>query len=452
MSTVHTLEALALLSSPTQNPGYGASSVLLYAKLTTRGELVTIAAPTGVGKSMLASNCCASVIARGGRVVWVNFDMPEWAVNERLVAMLFNRSPEDLDADFVSQAVRHLKIERRWLVVDHTDLSGFRSLQSTISTSVAAGPVDLIVLDGVDRLCGLLGPIAFNEDYAGIATAAQQSQACIIATSQARRGSAAAEIIDVEDLAFTAGKAQASSVVVTLGTRVANELRTLAVVKDRHGCFADQEVFRLVSLASLRLEVMAAEGFVMPASEGVAEPVYVNCDPACTEPAVADRDDDGAGCGTRLYHGNRGYVSVGRRVFESAAYQSRDFEALGRLLSLYEMAAIMETRLQAPGTRIPVVIQRGEVLTSLTTLGNRWGLDKKAAWRWLIRLEQDGLIRTVTVVSDGRGGSRRVPIDDPTGKPIATVVRVCHYDGNEGANPAFGKPGVTLTDTTVPRQ
>lgn len=437
---------------------YIASTNEFYRKLIHRGQLLTVAAPTGQGKSLLATNCAAHVIQNGGRVLWANLEMGAAITNNRLVAMLDNLPADTVkeSPQYTQARIRELAATDTWRVLDI--MSAPRTVaqwEHLFDTCTAMRPLDLLVIDGFDRVASGLTAQEFGErcDYA--AAWAKTMHTCLIATSQTTRGSVNAEILDVDDLAFSAGKSYASDVVATIGHGELNELRIVCVVKDRERLFGGRQVFRLGQTPSLRLVVMDVDDPIpVCESDQIHAPIFVNCTGlealGDVDNGEGEADDETNVANTKLYHGTGGHVSIGREIFKSATFKSGDWVALGRLLSLYEMATFHENTLHAPGTKIPVTIQRGQLMTSLRILGNQWDMDKKGVERLLDRLAADGLVTLEHVFAD-RGRGRLDTTSDTRRKKLATVVTLCHYDTNSGANAEYGRGNDTTHDTIVPR-
>jgi hypothetical protein len=443
-------QVLAIRRNWEAGASYSVASANLYENLTGQGQMVTIAAPSGQGKSLLATNAAAYAIQDRGRVLWVNLDMPLITTSRRLVCMLTGLSMDELNAmpDVLRSTIRDLANRGLWHVLDMLTSPPRSHIEweNMFGLCEAAGRLDVVVIDGFDRVCTGLTSQEFTERCHYAATWAEIAGVSLIATSQTTKSSVNAEIIDVNDLAFSAGKAYASDLVVTIGHGAHSEMRTASIAKDRNRLFADGQVFRLGQAPSLRMDVLEVDDVVpVRGPNPDTEPEFVNCKARDAELADADAegeiadggDDRGAGS-TKLYHGTRGHVSIGREVFTSAAFRSGDWESLGRLLSLYEMAAITETRLHAPNTRVPVTIQRGQIMTSARMLGKLWGVDKNQAERFLQQLERDGLIETEHVRSD-HGASTAGTKNGTKVKVLATIVTLCHYDANDGANQEYGR-------------
>jgi len=440
-------------------PPFNPESALMYGKLTTKGQLVTIAGETGVGKSLLAQNCAVHTIQNGGHVVWINCDMSPGIVHDRMRCILTDSPMAGADGPQLDAKARQTIVEmgagHHWLVAPLTPKNDLR-LEGIIDQGILMQEekTRIVVVDGFDRLYSGPDAHAFDEQCTRLSTLAAERKICIIITSQCVRDACGHEIVGADDLAYSMGKANAASLVVTIGRRSAN-LLTVAVVKDRAALFRDQQVFRLQIEPSLRLtaaELIDAIRLERADSEDLAFEC-VNCQ-ASDLGLAGDADDsddddqrDSPHSGARLYHGNAGFVGIGRGIFESAMYRTMQFEDLGRLLSLYEMAAISSARLYAPATRIPVIIKRGQIMTSLQILANYWKTSKKQVERFLARAEQEGLIRVQRIGPDGQVVTTNVPINVTPPRTLATVITLCHYDGNDGAKESFGDKSVT---TNVP--
>jgi hypothetical protein len=423
---------------------YSPRSDALYENLTRKGQLVTVAAPTGRGKSLIAANCSAYVIQRGGKAVWINLELPASIVKQRFMCTLFDFPIDDSEKpEFaaIRSSFQQQYSALQWRVFDLSSPSSAGHSFDNLITQVIKDNPDIIIVDGFDRLFTAEATNAFKEQCQRLATTAGTANICILVTSQMTRGSESDEILGVNQLAFTAGKAEASGLVVTLGHRVMHELRTITVVKDRNRIFRDQHVFRVYTRPSLRLEVMAV-GSSIPSTPVYPDPEYVNCTTQdCVSAPALEIDDempDTSGTGLKLYHGKKGFVALGRGIFTTAMYQERDWESLGRLLSLYEMAAISTTSLYAPGTKAPVIIKRGQVLVSLQILAARWDIDRSKVRRFLEHAQRNGLIAVSLIKATGMVQTSNETTNDTTEKALGSVITLCHYDGNEGANMAFG--------------
>lgn len=422
---------------------YSFGSESFYDQLTNPGQMITIAAPSGHGKSLLATNCAAHAIQTGARVLWLNLDMSALTTNTRLASMLTGVLPRSLEEspDTLKQTMEGLGAEGLWRIADYrgTPLSDveWRGLFDDLTELL---PFAVVVIDAFDRLAGCLTPQEFTERCHFAATWAKDNGVCLITTSQTTRRVQTLEIYDVDDLAYCTGKAYGSDIVLTIGHGEHSDSRTVCVVKDREGTFADRQVFRLRQSPSLRLEVVEVDN-ALSVIEGspIPAPEYVNCSEREIEILDADTDGNSDGSvGTMLYHGTRGHVSMGRQIFDSAVYKTRDWASMGRLLSLYEMAALTKSTLYAPNTRVPVTIQRGQIMTSARMLGKLWVVDKNQAERFLEQLERNGLIVLKQVLSNDRG-AKVVPKGGTKVKVLATIVTLCHYDTNNGACSEYGR-------------
>lgn len=433
---------------------YNPSSEALYEKLTRKGQMVTVAAPTGRGKTLLAANCVAYVMQKGERVVWVNMDMPIHEVHRRLACILRDIPINSTPDQAIHATVGQLQAANLWHAVQYTSpRSSPVALETILDSALRDGPASVIVIDGFDRLFGVAAGYTFTELCERLATVAVLTNTCIITTSQMKAEAEHAEIMNAGMLAFDHGKAESSGTVVTIGNRVMHKLRTLTIVKDRNRAFSDGELFRVHTRPSLRLEVMEVADAIPMGVRMLPQQVdYVGCAARDIEPDDSEPPATESGTAIRLYHGDNGFIGIGRGVFTSAMHQERDWEGLGRLLSLYEMAAIRDMKLRAPGTQIPVGFKRGQVMTSLRMLGERWGTDKKKVERYLARAERDGLIEVKQFVPDGTGGSRLRTTNDTTGKTLATLVTLCHYDGNDGAKEAYARNSDTTGDPMLTRR
>ncbi len=438
-------------------PPFSPGSAALYGKLTRRGQLVTIAGISGVGKSLLAQNCAVYVIQNGGHCVWINCDMSTGIVEDRMRCILTDSTlagaeGPQLDAK-ACREIAELGAGRHWLSAQFSASSNLR-LEGVIDQAILRQDqkTRIVVVDGFDRFHGTLDTAAFDELCGQLAGLAADRNLCIVISSQCVRDACGHEIVGPDDLAFSMGKSNASSLVVALGRRGPN-LLTAVVVKDRAGLFREQQVYRLQIEPSLRLQTMdTVDAIRLDQSADAAElgVECVNCsisDIGIEDPDADDTDAD-APCdspnsGVRLYHGTTGFIGIGRGIFGSAMFKSRKWDDIGLLVSLYEMANIADNHLHAPGTRIRVSVKRGQVMTSIQILAGRWGCGAKQVRGFLKRAERDGLIRTHHIGPDGQKSTTR-----GTGqRAIATVITLCHYDNNEGAREEFGRPRGTSKGT-----
>jgi len=101
------------------------------------------------------------------------------------------------------------------------------------------------------------------------------------------------------------------------------------------------------------------------------------------------------------WQGTVGFVPIGREITQSPMFTNRDFEALGVILALYLHAQFADGRmLYAPGTRIPVTLKRGQLLTSHRMLADMLDWSPKRVRTFLERAEREGLIAVSSVQQD----------------------------------------------------
>ena len=435
---------IPIIERPQLGPAFGLETASLYDRILQRGQITAIAGLSGIGKSLMVQNVAVHAIHQGGAVLWINCDMGIEKVHRRMRTILTD-SPMDefsepqLDAD-ARKALATLQSSGRFRV--HSYDSAQHSLEAVIAewSNKEDQRATTVIIDGFDRVQTGLQPQDFAALCTRLANLAAARNICIVVTSQVNRDGYKHEVVAATDLASSMDKANSASTVVMLGRRVADKLLTASVVKDRNGLFRDRQVFRLQVDPSLRLTVMRVEDSIRVderTQTSASAIACVNCEEGdIYPPDPDDQDNENAPAdhrGVKLYHGSKGYIAIGRQVFDAAMFQERQWGDLGLLLGLYEMAAIGPQNLYAPATRMQVAIGRGQVMVSHQILADRWGLEKKQVRRFLERAEREGLIQVQHIGQNGELEPSMGTSKGTTIRKIGSVLTLCHYDRNDGS-------------------
>lgn len=131
-----------------------------------------------------------------------------------------------------------------------------------------------------------------------------------------------------------------------------------------------------------------------------------------------------------------GYIKVPRELFESAEWRKR--RVFGRIeaqLDLLQMASYIEGRVIHCATS-DVVLHRGQLLTTMRTLADRWNWSSSSVHRFLTLLRKPAT------------GDIRIEIEThiETGKTLITIVEYDMWESSD-AETEFGTIGGTIDGT-----
>ncbi|MDA1087643.1 MAG: hypothetical protein O2901_11585 [Verrucomicrobia bacterium] len=406
---------------------YDMETGLFYDQLIAPGTFGVVAAVSGKGKTLTVCNIAAHAAIQGKRVGIVCLDMPRGDIMRRIATIV-----PDLGADAVNDVVRvqgkpgvassnnkaniaFIDATRDVIArINYIDLTHIRCAETDVRGELIRLSIisDVLILDGLEA-------VAMEHGWAASITAilvelrqlADTRKIAAWTTSQCKRDAENAEITQLGDLAITIEKAHKPSIVISMAPRLDGRLWTFCISKDRHYQLSTvRAVYRLVLRPSLRFEILPTQGGLdistLGADAGGEWEFEGLQDDLPGEYRDGDESDD-AGAEVYLptlplYHGTTGFIPLGRGVFCSAMFGNRDHRNFHRLMDLYQMAQFVPTKLHAPGTRIPVHLARGQVLTSLRILRARWN-DKshKSIRTFLAHAAEEELITMEDVFADG---------------------------------------------------
>lgn len=433
-------------------PPFADATASLFDDLVKPGTYGVVAAGSGVGKTMLLCNLAVHAAIQGRRVgVMCMEGMGQDKIQDRLRWMLGDVPVRNFDAEPAPGDWPRPSPELAAAVVQSMKAIIWRDYSKTGTTpaymSLAlpgiANAVDLLLVDGLDSVDPQFGKAY---DIEAVAALLSKQVSCmphlaVWTTSQIKVQACDTEIVRLDDLALTASKGNRSAIVIALGQRVPGSLWTACVVKDSsRQATADSQVFRFAMQPSLRFELMPVKGCGLPFEDephAGGEFRFVGPREDLPGESEEDRDEpDAAGRVTmpanRLYHGTDGFVPKGRRAYASAFFTNRNYEYWYWLDDLYQMAQFETAKLNAPGTSVPVRVDCGEVLTSLSILQRRWQCDStKPVRTFLEHAVREDLIRVEIVEPDSprvadantRPGTRKVT----KGKNLCQIIILRDY-------------------------
>lgn len=120
---------------------------------------------------------------------------------------------------------------------------------------------------------------------------------------------------------------------------------------------------------------------------------------------------------------DKGWISLHRNLLDHWLWKEKPFSKAAAWIDLLLSANHEDKKLLFDGNLITV--KRGQQITSLRKLGERWGWDKRTARKFLSMLENDGMVRvectsrctTITIINYGkyqdRGTSKRTTASPP---------------------------------------
>ena len=211
-----------------------------------RGEIGVITAPTGVGKSHMLVNLGAAAISRGKNVVHYTFELTENSTGLRydsnLCMIPSNEVPER--SDEVKEAYDKMEGLGRLMIKEYpTGTATVQTLRSHIEKLSLKGFIpDLLVIDYADIMRSSRQYDSMRHElkkvYEDLRNLAMEKNLPIWTASQSNRESASSDIVGLENMAESYGKAQVADVVISISRKPvekASGMGRLYVAKNRAG-------------------------------------------------------------------------------------------------------------------------------------------------------------------------------------------------------------------------
>jgi replicative DNA helicase len=211
-----------------------------------RGEIGVVAAPTGVGKSHMLVNLGAAAVKRGKNVIHYTFELTENATGLRYdsnICMIpSNEVPER--SDEVRGAYAEMEGLGRLIIKEYpTGAATVQTLRSHIEKLSLKGFIpDLLVIDYADIMRSSRQYESMRHElkkvYEDLRNLAMEKQIPIWTASQSNRESASSDIVGLENMSESYGKAQVADVVISISrkpTEKASGLGRIFIAKNRAG-------------------------------------------------------------------------------------------------------------------------------------------------------------------------------------------------------------------------
>jgi len=211
-----------------------------------RGEIGVITAPTGVGKSHMLVNLGAAAVKKGKNVVHYTFELTENSTGLRYdsnICMIpSNEVPER--SDEVKEAYEGMENLGRLMIKEYpTGTATVQTLRSHIEKLSLKGFVpDLLVIDYADIMRSSRQYESMRHElkkvYEDLRNLAMEKNLPIWTASQSNRESATSDIVGLESMAESYGKAQVADVVISISRKPvekASGMGRLFVAKNRAG-------------------------------------------------------------------------------------------------------------------------------------------------------------------------------------------------------------------------
>ena len=211
-----------------------------------KGEIGVVAAPTGVGKSHMLVNLGAAAVKRGKNVIHYTFELTENATGLRYdsnICMIpSNEVPER--SDEVRDAYTEMKGLGRLIIKEYpTGAATVQTLRSHIEKLSLKGFIpDLLVIDYADIMRSSRQYDSMRHElkkvYEDLRNLAMEKQIPIWTASQSNRESASSDIVGLENMSESYGKAQVADVVISISrkpTEKASGLGRIFIAKNRAG-------------------------------------------------------------------------------------------------------------------------------------------------------------------------------------------------------------------------
>ncbi len=207
------------------------------------GETVGVVAPTGVGKTTIASQFLNEVCLQGGRAMYISLEMPSPRILARLVGANTGLNPRkifegksDMPPELLRGKIRFFAFARTVIRDDITELS---QIEKAVKDYVASGePLDLVVIDFLQNI----SVKGVNTQIERCATAAVRLQAlarstgaCIVVLSQMSNEAVAAKGKGILNARYATELIQACDVFIELVREEDTGPVELLVRKNRSG-------------------------------------------------------------------------------------------------------------------------------------------------------------------------------------------------------------------------
>jgi replicative DNA helicase len=211
-----------------------------------RGEIGVITAPTGVGKSHMLVNLGAAAVKKGKNVIHYTFELTENATGLRYdsnICMIpSNEVPER--SEEVREAYSEMEGLGRIIIKEYpTGTATVQTLRSHIEKLSLKGFIpDLLVIDYADIMRSSRQYESMRHElkkvYEDLRNLAMEKNIPIWTASQSNRDSASSDIVGLENMSESYGKAQVADVVVSISRKPAEKasgLGRLYIAKNRAG-------------------------------------------------------------------------------------------------------------------------------------------------------------------------------------------------------------------------
>ena len=127
-----------------------------------------------------------------------------------------------------------------------------------------------------------------------------------------------------------------------------------------------------------------------------------------------------------------GYIAIQRGLLEHPFFADEPFTEREAWIWLIEEAAWKTKRVRIDNR--PAVLERGQVAHSLRFMGVAWKWDKNRVWRFLRRLESEGMIKSEQFYCAKNG--------TPTGQQTGRIT-ICNYDKYQSSRDTVDAQGGT---------
>lgn len=211
-----------------------------------RGEIGVITAPTGVGKSHMLVSLGAAAVKKGKNVIHYTFELTENATGLRYdsnICMIpSNEVPER--SEEVREAYSEMEGLGRIIIKEYpTGTATVQTLRAHIEKLSLKGFIpDLLVIDYADIMRSSRQYESMRHElkkvYEDLRNLAMEKNIPIWTASQSNRDSASSDIVGLENMSESYGKAQVADVVVSISRKPAEKasgLGRLYIAKNRAG-------------------------------------------------------------------------------------------------------------------------------------------------------------------------------------------------------------------------
>jgi len=211
-----------------------------------RGEIGVVAAPTGVGKSHMLVNRGAAAVKRGKNVIHYTFELTENGTGLRYDSNLCMIPSNEITerSDEVRDAYAEMEGLGRLIIKEYpTGAATVQTLRSHIEKLSLKGFIpDLLVIDYADIMRSSRQYDSMRHElkkvYEDLRNLAMEKQIPIWTASQSNRESASSDIVGLENMSESYGKAQVADVVISISrkpTEKASGLGRIFIAKNRAG-------------------------------------------------------------------------------------------------------------------------------------------------------------------------------------------------------------------------